>query len=121
MDIIQVNSSSGVRFRVLVQDCNGDNITSTDVSSCKYTVYEIGDFSSRTPVEHHTNVTVPLTCFLDEAGTDEHSGSAFNFEHRVSAAEHPPFPNCSREYIVVYLMYDTNGEPHAHEILCRTN
>ena len=120
MDTIQINSLSGARFRVLVQDCNGSNITSADVSRCAYTVYELGDFRGRTPVTGHTDVSVPLTCFLDTPLTDEHSGTAYNFEHFIDVTEHRAFPAWNAEYMVVYSIYDVNGRKYVHEIPCRT-
>ena len=120
MDTIQINSLSGARFRVLVQDCNGSNITSADVSRCTYTVYELGDFRSRNPVTGHTDVSVPLSCFLEEIQTDVHSGTAYNFEHFIDVTEHRAFPAWNAEYMVVYSIYDVNGRKYVHEIPCRS-
>jgi len=115
-----VTPKSGLRLRALFKDCNGTAIVRSDVSSASYTVYLKNMWSgTTTPVEHHNNVTIPLTSFMTTApATDAETGLTYNFDYRISAITYPPFPTNGAHYIVQITTKDLNGEPHDEFIPC---
>ena len=106
--------AAGCYFQVLEKDCAGTAITQADVSSIKYTVYELGYGNTRTPVTGHQNVSCSVaSCVLNTPVTDPETGQDYNVRVPISAAVNKPFPNVGSTYEIELILTDTNGEPHA--------
>lgn len=118
MSYYSVSPYGGATMRLLLTDCEGAEISAAELQKIRYSIYSEA-YGLRQPVTGHEDVEVSADCYLETPQTSVHGGT-FNFQHRISAANALPFPELNMKYVVVYLFFDADGEPHPHEILCFT-
>lgn len=124
---IRGNCNTGQLVAALATDCHGTPLTSADVRSILYNIFEEYPEGSGqlTPNPDHKNIDVPVASILDTPAvyTCEETGvsTTYNFLYQVSAATSLPFPVRNATYILEFIFRTADkNEPQALTIRVTT-
>ena len=100
-----------------VVGANAAPIKTTDISSAKYTVYELdtNDPDVGTPITGHTDVdiTPASSLIFDTLQNDDLwdvDEEGYNFKHVVDITANPAFPKAGKSYRVVFTLTPNAGQ-----------
>jgi len=111
---IHKNGTATLMARVVGAD--GSNITQSDITSAKYSIYLLDDQDpdSRTAVSGHSAVDLTVSAVIFKSlQTDslwDQDGTGYNFRHTPDIGSHQAFTIAGRNYLIEYTLTPASGQ-----------